>query len=548
MIRLPQLTKANWKKILREIDISKFPSLPSYLQLIRRKLLSKEELLFSETQLGYAKLYNYFEKYAKEINSLYIKTIDWNKFENRMPLEHQKAGVEFLLNNNRCILGDDMGLGKSITTIYAALSMESKHKVLVVTLKSLKYNFAKEIAYLSNDFVVVDKKWQEAKFTIVHYDALKKWEQQIKDGGFTIMILDEAHKVRNHKAQRTKITTSCISVLNPLKIWLLTGTPIDNRPIDYYHLLKLIKHPIAKNWVKYVERYCDGKMNRWGQWEVSGASNLEELHNLTQDVFLRRLKKNSGIELPDKVRRPIFLEMKNRKGYSQCIIDYEERKQAELDEEFGDDPFVGDFEAGQMVKLILYRQFCALEKINDGSLLESIDNILEENPTNKIIVFTNFRAVIDAVYEHIGEKHCSFIDGRILDPKRRLDIVDDFNVNPDKQVIVINMKAGGTGLNIQGANKVIVNDMDWVPSTMLQAEDRAWRIGQSRDVEVIYLIYGDTVEELVYNEVSDKMRIISTVIEGRKEEFFNGEVEVEKNEPKDERQSLLKAIFAQLGD
>lgn len=548
MIKLPDLNKRNWKKILRELDINKFPSLPEQLKNLRQSLLDKEQLSFSQEALGYARLTKYFEEYQREINSLYVQSINFSKFDKRPPLEHQKAGVEFLLKNNRCILGDDMGLGKSITTVYAALSMEDRHKVLIVTLKTLKYNFAKEISYLDDRVTVVDKKWQEAKFTIVHYDGLKKWKNEIEKGKFSILILDEAHKVRNPKTQRTKFIMDFIKILPLVKIWLLTGTPIDNRPIDYFNLLKIIKHPISKDWRNYVERYCAATINRWGQWEVNGASNLEELHNLTQDTFLRRLKTNVGIDLPSKNRKPIFLELKNRKGYNQTIEDFKNKKYDQLVEEVGYEGNVEDVQVEQMTRLLLHRQFCALEKIHDGSLLELVDNILEENDTNKIIIFTNFRKVIDGVCEHYGSEMCSFIDGRILDSKKRLDIMDDFNENPKKRINAINIAAGGTGLNGQGANYVIVNDMEWRPTSMLQAEDRAWRIGQKRDVTVLYPIYDNTVEQVLYDTIERKMQIISTVVEGKEQQYFDDTImEDPKEQEKEEKDELIKSILAQMG-
>lgn len=503
---------------------------------------------FSEEALGYARLTKYFTEFQREINTLYIKTIDYSRFASRPPMAHQKTGVEFLLKNNRCILGDDMGLGKSITTVYAALSMEDKHKVLVVTLKSLKYNFAKEVGFLDDRVAIVDKKWVENKFTIIHYDAVKKYLKEIKSGGFNVVILDEAHKIRNPKTQRTKAVMEFIGSLNPLKIWLLTGTPIDNRPIDYFNLLKIIKHPIAKNWKNYVERYCDASIDKWGRWQTDGASNLEELHKLTQDTFLRRLKTNAGIELPNKYRKEVFLELKNRKGYNQVIEDYRKKKYDLLVDEVDFEGKVEDVKVEEMTELLLRRQFCALEKIHDGSLIEQIENILEDNPTNKILVFTNFKSVIDAIYNHFGPKKSSYIDGRILDPKKRLEIMDTFNTDPEQQVCAINIKAGGTGLNGQGANYVIVNDMDWVPSGMLQAEDRAYRIGQKRDVNVLYPIYDNTVETVLYKTVEEKMKIISTVIEGKQEQYFEGSIlEDKKIQQKEEQQSLIKAILAQIG-
>lgn len=545
MIKLPELNKKNWKKILREIDESKFPSLPDYLKMLKAKMKAKEPLLFSEEQLGYGRLYNYFESYQKEINSLYIQMIDYKKFSNRPPLPHQPPAIQFLLENNRCILGDDMGLSKSSSSIYAALSMESRMKILVVTIKSLKYNFGHEIKYFDDNIAVIDKKWEPNKFTIVNYDSIKKWQEQIIKEKYDIIILDEAHLIKNQKTQRFKAVNEVISQTQPLKLWLLTGTPISNRPIDFYSLLKLIKHPVAKNWMKYIERYCEGKKNAWGQWEITGASNLEELHAVTKDSLLRRVKKPNENGMPNKSRIPVFFELQNRKGYAAVITDYEKKKKAELEEDELTAAFANGFEAEQMTKLLLYRQFCALEKIHDGTLIQMVKDFLDSDPDNKIVVFTNFTKVVDAIADHFGDI-CVKLDGRILSAKKRQDIVDDFNVNPKIKILSSNLMVGGTGYNMQAANKMIINDMFWVPAIMLQAEDREWRIGQKRDVEIYYPIYDDTAEVVIYNTVESKMKIITTVVEGKQENYFEGnDTKVDLKE--DEKQAIMKAIFAQMG-
>lgn len=545
MIRLPELNKKNWKKILREIDESKFPSLPDSLKALRKKMKAKEPLLFSEEQLGYGRLFNYFQAYQKEINALYIQTIDYTKFSNRPPLPHQPPAIQFLLENNRCILGDDMGLSKSSSSIYAALSMESKMKILVVTMKSLKYNFAHEIRYFNEEIAIIDKKWKPDKFTIVNYDSVKKWKDDIIAEKYDIIILDEAHLIKNSKTQRFKAIDEVLKDTQPLKVWLLTGTPISNRPIDFYPLLKILKHPVSKNWVKFVERYCEGGKDAWGRWQTKGASNLEELHNVTKDLLLRRIKKPNENGMPNKTRTPIFFELKNRKGYDEIIDQYETRKIAELEENEETKNFAKGFETAEMTRLLLYRQFCALEKVEDGTLTTMIDDILDKDPENKIIVFTNFTKVVDAIGEKYPESSLK-LDGRILDPKKRQGIVDEFNANPNLRVLAANLMVGGTGYNIQSANIIVVNDMFWVPSTMLQAEDRAWRIGQKRDVEIYYPVYDDTAEVVIYNTIESKMKIVTTVVEGKSENYF--EETGEKVEFKEsEKDAIMKAIFAQMG-
>jgi len=548
MTRLPEINKQNWKKALRELDIAKFPSLPDILRGIRDKLINKTELTFLEQNIGFAGMFKYVERYTQEMNSFYLQNLEFTKFKKRAPYEFQKEGVRFLLKNNRCILCDDMGLGKTMTTVYSVLSMEDSHKVLVVTLKSLKYNFANEIKVFDQRVAIVNKKWVQDKFTIIHYDAFKKYQKQIIEGGFSIVILDEVHKIRNHKTQRAKAVNDAIRVMKPTKVWLLTGTPIDNRPSDYYSLLHLIKHPVADNWIRFIQRYCGGFLDSWGHWNTGGATNLEELYTLTQDVFLRRLKSNVGIEMPKKQRHQVVLELENVKGYNKVIEDYRQKKHTDLVDEVGFDKGLEAVGIEKITEIMLHRQFCALEKIRDGSLIELIESKLEENDSNKVIVFTNFTKVVDAVHEHFGKEVCNWLDGRILDPKKRQEIVDDFNDNPLKRVFVINMKVGGTGYNIQGANIVIVNDMDWVPSSMLQAEDRAWRIGQKRDVEVMYLIYDNTVETILYETIEEKMRIISTVVEGKAERYFDESFLTDgEAKKKQDRMDLIREIMAQLG-
>lgn len=357
------------------------------------------------------------------------------------------------------------------------------------------------------------------------------------------MLVSNCHLLKSSKTERSKNFNEIIK--NTEKVWLLTGTPMTNRPIDYYNLLKIIKHPLSKNWVNYIEKYCDGK-KIFGHWESKGASNLEELYNKTKDSVLRRLKKDVLKDLPNKDRTPVFLHLENKREYENVIKNYKTIKTEELKEEFSDFFEEDDFEVSEMTKFILWRQYCALKKIEDGSLIDLINSQIDSD--NKIVVFTNFTKVVDTVYEKLGNEKCRFIDGRISDSKKRLDIVKEFNENKDLKVLVCNLKVGSVGLNIQSANVAIINDMDWVPSTMLQAEDRLWRIGQLFNVSILYLIYKGTVEEIVFNVVNKKMKNISEAIEGKVESYFfsdkNDEENIEKT--KKTKKSILFEIFSQL--
>lgn len=544
MIIIPEINKKNYLKVIRELDISQFPSFDQdiYLKNIRQKLLQKEKLTFTEEQISFHRFKAYLEEYRKEINRYYVQQLDFSPFYKRPPLEFQKDGVKFLLLNDRCILSDDMGLGKSIQSIIASLCLDQTFKILVITLKVLKYNFKNEISFFSDSYTIIEKKWQTGyKFTIINYDSLKKWKKQIIEENFDCIISDEAHVLINNKSKRTKSFQEIIDESEVKKVWLLTGTPITNKPYDYYNLLKIIKHPITKNWVHYIEQYCNGHKNYFGQWITDGHSNEEELYEKTKDKILRRLKKDFVKELPNKDRQPVFLHLENIKGYEKVIKDYEQKKTIELIEDIGE--LLGSYEetieATAMTKLLLWRQFCALEKLKDSSLFDLINDHIEQE--NKIVVFTNFTAVVDAVFNHFGENICRRLDGRIK-AENRVPIVEEFNTTASLKILVCNLQVGGVGLNIPSANIAIINDMYWVPGVMLQAEDRLWRIGQERDVTILYPIYQNSVEAIVYEIINNKMKVISTIIEGKKESYFESLKDIKENN----KQDILKEIFSQL--
>lgn len=538
-----EITKRNFKKTLKELDLSQFPSLDDFLKNIRSKLLAKTPLTVSEELMAFPKLKKYFEDYRKELNRYHVNQLDLAQFSHRPPRDFQETGIKFLLLNDRCILADDMGVGKSIQSVLAALLLPEDYKILVVTMRSLKYNIEEEIKPYSNSYKVIEKKWESGyKFTIVHYEALKKYKKEILAEKYNCVIADEAHCLKNAKIGRTKNFLEVIKTTE--KVWLLTGTPINNRPADFYNLLKIIHHPLSKNWVTYVERYCDGK-KVFGCWDIKGASNLEELHTKTQGSILRRLKKDVVKDLPNKDRMPVYLHLDNKKEYDNVINAYREMKLSEMDEDLQQFMSDEDFDIATMTKFILWRQYCALKKTEDGSLVELVDTQIDAG--NKIVVFTNFTKVVDTIYEKFGPKISCFIDGRIKDAKERLEIVKNFNESPELKVLVCNLKVGSVGLNITGANVAIINDMDWVPSTMLQAEDRLWRIGQKSEVTILYPVYKDTVEDIVFNVVNAKMRNISVAIEGKKEEYFKNGKELIEEDVVDTRLSLLQEIFLQLG-
>ena len=435
----------------------------------------------------------------------YYKEIDYSKYSHRPLLSHQVEAVEKLVKTKRFILADDMGLGKTTSTIVAALETEAK-RVLIICPASLKINWQREIENYTDrpTYICGSKRYEDADFVIVNYDILKNFhdpkdqdKSRILKSNFDLVIIDEAHYIQNKNAQRTKLINDFVKGID--RLWLLTGTPMTSRPMNYFNLLELIESPVAANWMAYVVRYCNGYQFKVGNrkvWNVMGASNLEELRDRTTRQVLRRLK-TDVLDLPDKIITPVYLRLKS-KEYEELMGEYFEWYEKNPDESTS--------LTVQFTKLTKVRKVIAQEKIN--STIELVENILEQD--KKVIVFTNFTDSLNKIYEHFG-KQAVYLDGS-CSPAKRQNAVDEFQNNEKIKVFVGNLKAAGVGITLTAAEAVIMNDLSFVPSDHAQAEDRSYRYGQKSNVSVYYPIFENTIEGTIYDILNKKKNIFETVM------------------------------------
>ena len=439
-------------------------------------------------------------------NSVKDVVIDYSKYSHRPPLEHQKEAIQKLVENKKFILADDMGLGKTTSTIIAALESNSK-KVLIICPATLKINWKREIENYSDKsiYIAESKNFStEADFVIINYDIIKNFhdpkkknESQVLASNFDLVIIDEAHYIKNGTAQRTKLINDIVK--NTERLWLLTGTPMTSRPIDYFNLLSIIDSPVAKNWLAYAIRYCSGyQFNVGGRkiWNVTGASNLEELRDRTLGLTLRRLKENV-LDLPDKIITPVYLRLKS-KLYENVMGEYYDWYDKNPDE--------SKSLTVQFSKLTKIRQIIADEKTQQT--IELAENILEQD--KKVIIFCNFTDSLNKIAEHFG-KSAVKLDGSMSKPNRQ-NSVDQFQENPKVKVFVGNIKAAGVGITLTAAEAVIMNDLSFLPSDHAQAEDRAYRYGQKNNVLVYYPIFENTIEGIIYDILNNKKQVIATVM------------------------------------
>jgi len=439
-------------------------------------------------------------------NKVEIAEVDYTKYSHRPPLEHQKVAIEELLKNKKYILADDMGLGKTTSTIIASLEMGAK-KILIICPASLKINWQREYQLYSEktSYVCEGKNYsEESDIVIMNYDIIKNFHDSkdrknsiIMKSNFDLVIIDEAHYIQNVQAQRTKLINDLVRDID--RLWLLTGTPMTSRPINYFNLLSLVDSPVAKNWMAYVVRYCSGYQFRVGPrkvWNVMGASNLEELRDRTGATVLRRLKEDV-LDLPEKIITPVYLRLRS-KLYEEVMGDYynwyeknpEESKNLSI----------------QFTKLTQVRQVIAEEKTQHT--IELAENIVEQG--KKVIIFCNFTKSLETIVNHFG-KSVVRLDGSMSKIQRQ-DTVDRFQEDDKVKVFVGNIKAAGVGITLTAAEAVIMNDLSFLPSDMAQAEDRAYRYGQKNNVLVYYPIFENTIEGIIYDIVQNKKRIIATVM------------------------------------
>lgn len=450
--------------------------------------------------------------------------------------KHQEEGITFLKEKKRAILADEMGLGKTMQAIYAA-GDTSEATILVVCPASLKINWEREIhrVYPEDEIAILSGgDIEEAKaiispttaWVIINYDILgKHWEwiaEMAHKGDIEAGIFDEAHYAKDTKAIRTK---AVLAIAEHLKqVYMMTGTPVLNRPIEMFSLLRAIRHPLAYSTEKslpklrreYSTRYCDGKIRiiyrRGGGvlrfWEESGATRLPELRELTRDVFLRRTK-NEVLDLPEKIISVVqcTLSPEDQKDYDTAweqYLDYIAKNPLKKD-------IVNIINAQGLVELTKLKQVCSHSKI--PRIVSDVENAVDQG--NKVIIFSQYTQTIKDIASALRTKKIGVVTltGE-NDMKERQEAVDGFQNKDDIMVFVANIKAGGVGITLTAASQVIFADMDWSPEIHRQAEDRAHRIGQTGTVNVYYYVMEKTIEEDIVDVLTQKQETIGTLTGG----------------------------------
>jgi hypothetical protein len=324
------------------------------------------------------------------------------------------------------------------------------------------------------------------------------------------ILVSNCHRLKDASSNRSKIFNNF--VYNIPNRWLLTGTPITNKPIDYFNLLQICESPLADNWQRYVKTYCNGKRftNRsTGKkyWVAGGHSNLDELRKYTQNLILRRMKTEVE-DLPDKIIRPVYLPLTSTVMYDRYMNEYEDWLNDKIEKEEEIPPWE------HLTRLIKIRQMLSLDKID--TTVELAMDFIEEG--KKVVIFSCFTETLDYLMEKLGNIAVR-LDGSMALINRQKS-VDAFQNSPKIKAFCGNIIAGGVGITLTAGEVVIFNDLDWVPTNHVQAEDRVLRIGQKNNVSIFYPLFDETLDIIMFDALTNKKAVINEVM-GDKEAAFS---------------------------
>lgn len=445
--------------------------------------------------------------------------------------DHQKSGAKWLLSaqtrgERGGILADEMGLGKTGTALLAAKiqkQVDPNVQIIVIAPKSLGINWRNEAKLFG------------AKIDQIYTNHNASFPEGIT--GKFVLIVDEAHAFQEISSIRTR---QLIGLVNGFRydrkevgknadgtkqyqicevktgdacqaVYLLTGTPLKNgRPINLLPLLRLINHKLTNTSAKiheYKEVYCGPQQIPTPRGVVTtynGATNLDELHLLTQPSILRRLTKDY-VDLPELTRvvRTVELTDAEQKEYDRNLNILKQQYQLRL--------FKGEIKDGgeKLVLLTQLRKVGSVAKV--PATIELADEILEQN--GQVVIFTEFRESAEAIASHYGVKAYTG-DTSIT---QRNKIVEDFQSGAQKVFVGIG-KAGGVGLTLHAHGKcrnVLLVDRPWTPGDAEQEEKRAHRIGQPNAVLSVWLQHS-TVDETIDSILLKKKENSENVLTGER--------------------------------
>lgn len=410
------------------------------------------------------------------------------------------------------ILADDMGLGKTLQTIAYLLSEKADKPYslssLIVVPSSLLFNWKKEFEKFAPTIktCIVNgtkeqrrnllRENQEAEVYITSYPLIRRDADLYTQADFDTLILDEAQAIKNHLTQTAKAVRS----VRASNRFALSGTPIENSLEELWSIFQTISPGLFGNKQSFLDL------------------DNNYISRISRPFILRRIKKEVLEELPDKIETNQYSEL--TKDQKEVYLAYLEKMQSQLNETVESK----GFEKGKLeilAGLTRLRQVCChpslfLENYEGQSgKLEQLNELVTELSRNnqRALIFSQFASMLPIIEQKLHENGINtfLLDGS-TPSEQRMEMVERFNAG-EKTIFLISLKAGGTGLNLTGADTVILYDLWWNPAVEEQAAGRAHRIGQKKVVQVIRMITEGTIEEKIFQLQQRKRQLVDQIIQ-----------------------------------
>ncbi len=411
---------------------------------------------------------------------------------------HQEAAVKFVeLTGGRALIADDPGLGKTATAIMWA-RMNKSHTIVMCPSSTKWSTWHEEICRWDPDakIMVLDKsakhpdavtsipEYVETDWVILSYHALKDedliWALreetmfQVDDIGFNTMILDECHVLKNYGASRTMETRGIANHME--HVIGLSGTPIENRPAEFWSILTMIDDNIWNDYFQFIKRYCGAKKTRWG-WTKKGATHLDELQEKLRPMMLRRTK--SILDLPQVYRYRHYSEI-GASRYRKMVDSVVHAKS----------PIVL---LPELQRQLYHRKAVQIRRM--------------AKKHKPCLIFAHHQEVITDLVESLG---APAIRGSTLSARRK-ELIDEFQAG-EFDILICSIEAVNTGVNLTRADNVLFAQRPWTPSKEEQAIARTHRIGRKTEIGVHYFLVRNTMDEIIDSMLAEKGVVINKVI------------------------------------
>ena len=457
----------------------------------------------------------------------------FHKIKNREEIEpnnikvnlfpYQKLGFNWLKNMYDIgfggILADDMGLGKTLQTISLLNEIYQENRnftALIIVPSSLLYNWKEEIIKFTGitPTLVEGTASQRREiisrgskgFLITTYQALRNDIEEYKNREFNVVVLDEAQNIKTTTSQIKKAVMKINSKVN----FALTGTPVENNILELWSIFDFVIPGYLDNLTKFKKTYKEAIVN-------PNSSKINNLREIIAPFLLRRTKKEVLTELPDKIESNMVVTLSTEQ--KQLYMSYIKQAKSEM-KKFNEN----DNNRMKILAILTkLRQICNSPTLfkedykGEVAKLEVLRDILPDITENghRLLIFSQFVGTLKEIEKELADMGIEYfyIDGNVKS-KERVDICNKFNAG-ERQVVLISLKAGGTGLNLVGADVVIHYDPWWNIAVENQASDRAYRIGQKKSVQVIKLVTEGTIEEKIIKIQESKRQLSENLLESK---------------------------------